>query len=86
MFDIDKIKRYNQNEYTDHDSMNSMAGLTNRHGIFSHLNAVIQCLIRTPYFGMYMEKLKLNYGEKDKNDESKKLILWALSKVYLQSR
>ena len=54
MFDVDKIKKYNLNEYSDHDSMNSMAGLTNRHGIFSYLNAVIQCLIRTPYFGMYM--------------------------------
>ena len=51
----EKLKKLNPENLDSEKKLNEMPGLRNL-GNTCYINAILQCLIRTPYFGPYLQK------------------------------
>lgn len=71
------FEKFNPAELGKEGQINQLAGLDNI-GNTCYMNAVIQCLIRTPSFGNYLEQQEFGPEEE--------LLIHEIAKIYLSSK
>jgi ubiquitin carboxyl-terminal hydrolase 4/11/15 len=71
------FEKFNPAELGREGQINQLAGLDNI-GNTCYMNAVVQCLIRTPSFGNYLEQQEF--------DPAEELLINEIAKIYLSSK